>query len=246
MLILDNPKTWPKHIIDQLNQPSVIKLLTNNNFIDCVLKDSDIKNIFADVEYYAKDKGIAGYHCAKQLPEKPYKKIGLRILDFEKHHSEFLDYLKENKLVNEKQFQIIKTDLAKFKEKNRRENQLWFCFTRQLVFHDDGCEKFFKYYGGEAIYMAFVYEENRTKIKTILEQIGEPVVVEAHIPIENLTLTKENPFGNALVSYFASTINPKFYNDGLEGYVKKNIMPSKITNVYPYETLKITLKNNKK
>ena len=243
MLIVDDQKTWPKDIIKQLEKDSVIQLLKSNNFYSNIKDESDICDIVADVKKYASSVGVAVYHCTKQLPERPYKTIGLRILNIERHHSDFLDYICERPEVDKSCFDRIKKALEEWNDREqryRREDMIYFCIERNLVL-DYGTKDFFDYYGGEAIYMPF-YNEGMEDIKRILASIGEPVVVEAHLSVSDLETYGqtygENRFGQSVIECFAESINPDFCIQGLEGYYKKDIPPDKIIEVYPYEKFK--------
>jgi hypothetical protein len=109
--------------------------------------------------------------------------------------------------------------------------ELWFCIDRQLVLHP-GTESFFKYFGGEAVYFAFMEDP---AIGLLLEQLGEAVVVEARIASKDLTVFQEFAFARTLVCYFARTINPEFHIEGREGYLSKSVEPTDIVVVHPHK-----------
>ena len=115
MLILDDPNTWPAHIMKQLYSDSVKYLLKSNDFMDYICEESVLLDIFADVRQYALSDGIAGYHCTKQLPERPYKTSGLRVLDYETHHSDFLEYAFNYPEIDNQCFDQIEKTLAEWR-----------------------------------------------------------------------------------------------------------------------------------
>lgn len=240
MLVLDNLNTWPAHIIEQLYSDSVIRLLENNDSIEPIREEPILLDIFEDVQQYALSKGVVCYHCTKQLPEYPYKITGLKTLNFETHHSNFLKYICNYPGVDKKCFDRIKKALLKFRNDpcDSREKKLWFVFTRDPVL-DLGTECFFKYYGGEAIYMPFIYEPEMQDITKILESIGEPVVVEIRLFPSDIVTCKQDgfgrpAFGRILVECFAKSINPNFCRDGGEGYIEKDVPPEDIA-VHSYD-----------
>ncbi|AGS80468.1 hypothetical protein [Leptospira alstonii] len=230
MIILDDSKTYPKNIIDQLNQRKVIDLLMNNLWIENIKRDRCIVDIFEDVEKYCNNNGIVGFHCTKEIHTKPYHKTGLRILNMRQHHSEFIQYLKDELRISKEDIVYFKEKLDYFRENNSegREGTLWFCLNRNFVGEDS--EDFLKYYGGEAVY--FWFKEDR-KITKLCKSIGKPVVIEALIEVSELTIFQEYGFGKTLVSNYAHSINKKFHTSDLEGFVKSDIPSKNIIQVHP-------------
>ena len=114
---------------------------------------------------------------------------GLRILNIERHHLEFRELISEHPLINKNLFDCIDKTLSDWQTNHggTREGMLWFCLSRHLV--DDGTEKFFQYFGGEAIYWPFIFDPKTKDIANLLEQIGEPVVVEVRLSVSNLNLS---------------------------------------------------------
>jgi len=232
MLVLDNPSTWPKHIVEQLNNESVIQLCKSRTSIESIVEEPLLIDIFADVEAYAADQGLAGYHCTKQSQTSPFSAIGLRTLNFQEHHAWFCNLIYQHPDVDEALYQHIVAQLTNWRKTytGRREKKIWFCLTRTLVLNS-GTTSFFKYFGGEAVYFAFLSDE---RVAPILKKIGEPVVVEVEICLDNLTVFQQWAFGRTLVSHFAHAHNPKFCIDELEGYVSNDIAPSSVIAVHPH------------
>lgn len=230
MLILDVPRTWPKKITEDLKHHSVVALCRANGFMDDIHRRREIVDILADAEGHARQVGLAVYHCTKQLRDRPFAATGLRVLDFATHHAECLEVLREH-ASEDHLFAHIESVLADWKKDHtgKREGMLWCCLTRRLALHP-GTESFFRYFGGEAVYMPFLRDE---RVAPVLERIGEPVVVEAHVNANDLTVFRQQAFGRTLVSHFANSVNPEFCIEELEGYVSSDIPPSRIVAVYP-------------
>lgn len=64
-----------------------------------------------------------------------------------------------------------------------RKNMLWFCFHEPLHASQGGIERFFRSWGGEALYNAHERDEITG---TILLGIGTPCIVEAWVPLSSL------------------------------------------------------------
>jgi len=140
--------------------------------------------------------------------------------------------MREHQLVDDDLFRHIDAKLTDWQANHTgtREKKLWFCLTRTLVLNS-GTESFFKYFGGEAIYFAFLRDQ---RVAPLLESIGEPVVVEVEIDVSVLTVSRKWAVGRTLVSHFASARNPNFFVEELEGYVSEDIPPQSVVAVHSY------------
>jgi hypothetical protein len=247
ILALDDPATWPKHIIKQLKTNKIRRLLKDHNSFDYPVRISnnfDIRSIFVDVQEHAEAVGVIGYHCTKQLPEKPFKKIGLRLLNIEQHHREFLEYIRDK--VKPSLYKHIEKALCEWRHcQHRRERQLHFCLTpNQIIEPYGGAEDFFTYFGGEAIYMQFVHHI-KTKIievERLLEGLGEPVVVKTKLTVSHLQLSPDS-LGRCLVGYYAQSINKEFIFQDPAVYSKRDILPCDILEVVPHKIFVASVKH---
>lgn len=232
MLILDDPATWPDHVVKQLNSDTVIQLCTSHDYMEHIADHQDLIDIFSDIEEYTQKHRIAGYHCTKQAPTFSFMLSGLRTLDFTTHHAEFRSMMRKHPLVDDGLLRYIDSKLSDWQANHTgsREKKLWFCLTRTLVLNS-GTESFFKYFGGEAIYFAFLYDQS---VAPLLESIGEPVVVEVAIDVSVLNVSRKWAVGRTLVSHFASTRNSNFFVEELEGYVSEDIPPQRVVAVHSY------------
>ncbi|MCA9024059.1 MAG: hypothetical protein KDA86_02480 [Planctomycetaceae bacterium] len=233
MLILDDRSTWPEHIIDQLNTDAVIQLCKSHEFMEHIVDQPRLVDIFADVDSFARDHGLAGYHCTKQAESSLFQSTGLRTLDIAEHHAWFRELIREHPDVDKELYQHIDAQLTYWQKNHtgKREGMIWFCLTRTLVLVS-GTESFFKYFGGEAVYFAFMHDE---RVAPILEKIGVPVVVEAKINVADLTVFRQWAFGRTLVSHFAHSQNPDFFIEELEGYASSWIPPESVIAVHSHE-----------
>jgi len=238
MLKIDDPNTWPENIIKQLNAQPVLSLLKSNNFIEHIDDELDIQDILADVDDYAESEGIVVYHCTKQLPEKLFKDTGLRLLDLETHHREFLELIRNRPSVSKELFNRIEKALSDWRVgEESRERKLWFCLRRNVILYDfdSGSEYLLKCYGGEAIYMPFIYKPEMKDVTNLLEELGEPVVVEARLSVSSLRRYKIYSLGRTLVGCFANSINPDFHINDYNECGLTEILPCDIIAVHPHK-----------
>ncbi|MBM9502891.1 hypothetical protein JWG44_21805 [Leptospira sp. 201903071] len=234
MLILDNPNTYSKEILDQLKATDVMELLKNRTSIEQIQRKKPIIELFEEIESYARKNGVVGFHCTKEIPSKPYIKNGLRILNMQSHHLEFIENISQELKNTDEEIYNIKNKLTDFRNQDtgRRDGLIWFCLNRNLV-NSRGTEGFFEYYGGEAI--NFWYRKDPI-IGPLCKKIGNPVIVEAIIEYSRLTLYLEYGLGKCLISCYANSINNNFIITDLQGHSKSNISSMNIRKVHPRES----------
>jgi hypothetical protein len=232
VLIIDDPSTWPDRVKELLDRDEVVELLRQNDYMDELYRHPSLRPVLEEIEEYIAKTPLAAYHCTKQLPERPYSTTGLRVLDFGQHHSEVRELFRTHKEVSPALFKRIDAGLADWRKHHtgRREKMLWLCVDRSMVF-DHGTESFFKYFGGEAVYFAFMKDP---EVGPLLERIGEPVVVEVRISSRDLQVFEELAFARTLASHFASSVNPEFFIEGREGYLSKGIEPKDVVTVHQH------------
>lgn len=127
---------------------------------------------------HLKSELVSAFHCTREPVAGWFSTEGLRKLDIGFHQKWFLS--KYGSRFNCAELIEIQEAWKKYfgapsNQKMGREGRLWFCFMPEMVAH--GCENFFRFVGGEAIYKAI---ENPI-IKAKLECIGRPVVVEVSL-----------------------------------------------------------------
>lgn len=66
-----------------------------------------------------------------------------------------------------------------------RKNMIWFCFSLETLKFQWGIERFFRYWGGEALYNS---HEKDPETQKILMKIGHPCLIEVNVPISALAL----------------------------------------------------------
>lgn len=149
--------------------------------------DLDDKQSFADVSKNCSsqlltehDAYVVAHHCCKGF-EDDYNQYGIKPLLI----SERIDFVKDALRLHG----LSSSDLEHFENRVRsyltngqvegREGKVSFCLNKKL-FEDDGCDYFFKYFGGEAMYRAFEGETN-CKILKSLTEIGYPLIISCKL-----------------------------------------------------------------
>ena len=130
---------------------------------------------------------VYGMHCTKIADENHYLKNGLRILNLDQRIDFVLSEFNKHGLLPQEN-ETLRTEISQGYNSwdlSCRENMIWFCLNRNLIFKDTGCERFFKYFGGEVVYRLFERNEN-VKIKEMLMKIGKPAVIHCWLPFDTI------------------------------------------------------------
>lgn len=103
-----------------------------------------------------------------------------------------------------------------------REGKICFCLNRALFEDDDGCDKLFRYFGGEALYKLAEQVPKFGEVREALESIGEPLVVTASIPLNAML-----PFQSDRVRrYLSGDIS-----ECCEAFINVDVPPSDIMEI---------------
>lgn len=105
---------------------------------------------------------------------------------------------------------------------------MWFCLNRSLFEEDSGCDDFFKYFGGESIYRVALGDQGLSNVKTVLEEIGEPLLVTALIPFNQLARFQQDRISDFIA---------RNHSEPCEAFVKDNIPPQKIVKIEKWNSL---------
>lgn len=199
--------------------------------LEAVLQDTDIREIANELECHLKQQCILGYHCTREPFVGFYKARGLRLIDVRQHQTEFLDGFGD--WFSPIEITQIEEAWQQYFERenkyNNRKDQIWACLTRPNPPHD-GTENFFRYFGGEVIFMPLI------KMPVILDKltkIGCPVVVEIELPADELHIN--GSMSHVVLSRYHRTIRPDAYLSESEACFRKSVPPSKIICVTPLD-----------
>ena len=230
MLAVDDPSSWPPALVEAMETTNTVELLQAYEWMDDLIKEPRIIGLCRLVEEYAEHAGVVGFHCTKEISPDHYRSNGLRVLNIIEHHREFLHYISSVLKVEKSLYTRLENGLRAFRENHpgRREGMLWLCLSEALTIAS-GCDRFFKYYGGEAIYWPFERDE---EISALLEGIGQPVVVKVIVPLKNLRIYRDSALGRSIVSICANRRNPEFNLEFPEGNITDSIPPSDVLDIF--------------
>ncbi len=212
-MIFYSESTWPQHLIDFLDKHFDV-LMGYEQHDAKVMQDylhpdnklpmafmpanpfaEEYESITLEIENLLQSETLLGWHCTR-LTEYEVEKIqqeGMLLPSLE---------LLKNRISCLQNKGLISTQIAnRLKSENRadeeiRRGMLWFCFFPPSSAYQSGIERFFRYWGGEALYRC---HEDDPQTGEALMSIGQPYLIEAAVPISSLAL---NFFGQKVARQY--------------------------------------------
>lgn len=161
---------------------------------------------------------LKAYHCTRAI-EKDILSSGLVCFDLDNRlrylKEKLLDYGLPQELVDSYET-AVRRDISG-SNLTFRKGQVWFCLNEELL--NDGCEKFFRYFGGEATYRIANYYTEYIDVKEALKNIGQPLVVTASIEISTSPESQVDRVRRKIRGELA---------DSCEIYVQEDVLPENI------------------
>jgi hypothetical protein len=125
---------------------------------------------------------LIGYHCTKlTASEIENVRVNGMLLQNSMSLNNRIERLKESGLITAKVTQLLKNKNQA--DDFNRANMLWFCFFEPFMAGRSGIERFFRYWGGEALYNS---HEDCPNTSNVLLDIGIPCIIKAKVPIASL------------------------------------------------------------
>ncbi|MGF1832182.1 hypothetical protein [Photobacterium sanguinicancri] len=222
--------TWPDEIVDYLDE-NHLKFLGWETPGDDRVSAYEYDQAILEFRSLLKPLSLVGYHCTKLTP---YEIEDVRLNGMKLQN---LESLKQRVLRLESTAEITETVAKELISINQaddrnRAGMLWFCFYEPHLAGFYGIQRFFKSWGGEALYN---HHENRKNTGEVLKKIGVPCVIKARVVIESL---KESYYPcSALIRVYL--LNRGYVVDnGIEheGYSTQNICSNQIEAIEQYPT----------
>lgn len=190
----------------------------------------DLDNHSGQTVDFQSDK-VIGYHCTRSFPED-IKTMGLKRFNL----NDRICYMESkllshglNPLLVSKYLHAVRNDMSGVQQRGR-DQQVWFCLNRALFEKEFGCERFFKYFGGEAMYRVALHNRSFNEIKDSLQSMGQPLVVVAEIDLSIVPeFQKPRIIGRLEGHHFESC----------EIYIKEDVLPSSLLRIEPAENYEL-------
>jgi hypothetical protein len=227
---IDDFTTWPVDVLDRLRHERIVRMFSEKEWIEHIPIDTHLYPIAQGLLKHAYTDGLVGFHCTREPRPDHFAKSGLRLLDPEQSVREFLtEYQYRFSEGAYSRLTIVLHDwLSNRNQIDGRSGKVWFCLTSNSV--AEGTEYFFRYFGGEIIYWQFKFSD--AEISAVLEQIGNPVVVEAKLSMDTLHCCGDDNFVKSCLSFYGRAVNPLFNLHNIEGYSTDPIAPTDIIRVW--------------
>ena len=210
LLDLDSPTSWPAELRTYLDEHYDLFLAWETKLGKFSGKafDKAIYGLRDILQAYE----ILGWHCTR-LTDAEVDEIlrdGMDLPNAEMLTRRIDALLKTN---------VIEPNVARrLKSENHageehRAGMVWFCFSPPGNVDEDGIGRFFRHWGGEALY---VCHEDDPVTSTVLRHIGTPRLVEADVPISLLDKDRCPDFTvyrQFLMSHGYCTMESTYYED---------------------------------
>ncbi len=184
---MDNETTWPSDVLEYIEHHH--DLFQAWELIKCGVRNLTVNVPQYDVAIYGlrdilKKYSLHGYHCTRlieseaqcimsnglQLPNERLLHDRIRQIE----QSGVIDPKIADRLRKEKQAtEIYRTDM------------IWFCFYPPRLAGQRGIERFFRNWGGEALYNS---HEDDALTGPVLKGLGTPCLFEVKVPIVDLAI----------------------------------------------------------
>lgn len=199
-MILSDRRTWPADLVEFLDshfdslsdyvareQETMHAYLNQSEgYVPMALMPS---NPFRDLYYkvvqestqIASSQMLRGWHCTRVTDsEAEYIAENGMLLLSNELVAKKVELLRNQRLISDTTAKfIIEPSIA---DDECRTQMIWFCFFEPRLAWQSGIERFFRFWGGEAIYAP----QHSTPVLEELGKIGRPCLIEVDVPISSL------------------------------------------------------------
>lgn len=225
-VIIESKETWPDEVIAFLDNN--IKAFWGWE-CSCCPYDKNYDDLIYEFRSILKKYNLIGYHCTKltrrEITEVFNKGMTLQNLDSLKNR---IDLLKKQNFINKDIAEkLTSTNQADHKY---RANMLWFCFFQPYLAGQSGIERFFRSWGGEALYNS---HEGTPDTGEKLLKIGIPCIIKAIVPMSVLQ-DSYLPDGPIIRAYLKDKGHELSNSIEHEGFSRQSIPPENILEIAEY------------
>lgn len=185
-IIIEDESTWPNELIECLERNYNVfhgwearRADLPSNFVDGPMYDLAYEDLRDTLNQFS----VKGYHCTR-LTDIEMAEIsgnGMSLQDGETLTARISRVLTDG-LITE----AVASRLSNEHQANEeyRAKMLWFCFFPPHIADESGIERFFRSWGGEALYNS---HEDDEETGVSLSRIGTPCLIEVDVPIMSLS-----------------------------------------------------------
>lgn len=177
LLELGQPAAWPLALRDYLSAYSdlFVKWESATGEVQAAAYDEAIYGLVAVLQLYT----MVGWHCTR-LTEAEIDKVldtGMQLPDGTMLRHRIEGLTQTGVMTNDIALQLVLRNQA---DDKNRVGMIWFCFFSPRLAGESGVGRFFRHWGGEALYNS---HESNPVTSPVLRCIGTPCLVEAEVPI---------------------------------------------------------------
>jgi hypothetical protein len=198
LIDLDHPANWPASVLAYLVRHQELFCQWEQDASQVGAKAYD--RAISDLRQLLQPFALRGWHCTRLTHEEieRVRSAGILLRDLKLLQSR-IDALVAQGLIAKSVGDLLKT--RNQASDTNRAGMVWFCFFAPAVAGEGGIGRFFRHWGGEALYNS--HEEDAVT-SPILRRIGMPCLIEAHVPIRSLAVQGDPVF--KIVSEFIHSI----------------------------------------
>ncbi|MBL0635009.1 hypothetical protein [Aeromonas dhakensis] len=180
-IVISQQSTWPVQVVDYLDRNHLKFIGWETSGVDRV---SAYVYDHAILEFRSllKEFSLIGYHCTKltHYEIEDIRKNGMKLQCGESLRQRVLRLESAQEIERAVSQKLLARNQA---DDSNRAFMLWFCFFEPHLAGFYGIHRFFKSWGGEALYNS---HENQKITGDALKEIGIPCVIKANVAISSL------------------------------------------------------------
>ena len=193
-LPLETPNSWPIGLLNVLENHYDLFLAWKKGLtVNCVKAyDQAIDDVERQLQLYS----IVGWHCTRLTDNEisTFLTEGIQLPNATVLDRRIDECVKANLLTHEIVATLKGTNQA---QDSNRAGKFYFCFFIPAIAGESGISRFFRYWGGEALYNS---HEDNPVISKALSAFGTPCVITVDVPIASLK--KNNSLACNIVQRF--------------------------------------------
>ncbi len=180
LLTLDCPDVWPATLRDYLDTHHDLFLNweTASATVGARAYDDAIAGLRRVLDGYA----ITGWHCTRltDVEMDQIVRMGMQLPDGTMLRRRIEALVAAGVMTSDVALRLVERNQA---NDANRVGMLWFCFFAPRLAGESGVARFFRHWGGEALYNS---HERDPGTSSVLHRIGTPCLVEVDVPIAAL------------------------------------------------------------
>lgn len=218
-IIIEDIDTWPSDVLTFFKEREYVLQRDPDGMSQ--LYDSDTLALKRLLSSYS----LHGYHCTR-LTQQEILSIHTKGMSPQNGTilGQRIDSLVKDGLLKSQSAEQLKSD--NLADEEYRKGMIWFCFFSPSI-EANGVSRFFRSWGGEALYHGYEDGEIGQELRTI----GCPCIIEAKVPVKNDSHPfLETKFTRAYMAVNGVSVNERSILH--EGYTRHDVPPENILNIH--------------